>query len=385
MNEFSPGIDVLLSQKQKWLSGKRVGLVSHSAAVDSRGCLSADRLHKEANLTCLMGPEHGFFGKAGAGEFLNDAKHPSWNIPIFSLYGETRKPTRKMLTKVDTIIFDIQDIGARPYTFVSTLRYVLEAAAENDKEVIIADRPIPLPTITDGPVTEAGFSSFVAMVPTPMSYGMTPGETALWLKKNLNLKLNLKIAEMQSYFRSSERGDDWSPFIPPSPAIISWESATCFPVTVFCEGLTAIDCGRKTCLPFQLIGAKWIKGMEVAGFLSQLKLSGVKFIPHRYNSCPCGKKQIIIDGIWISVTDRNIFKPILTAVSIINCLQELYGKNRVWDKKTTRIDWFDKLFGTDTVRIALLDGDNPLAIANRWQTGLGTFNKSRRNCLIYNS
>ena len=383
MNEFLPGIDVLLSQNRKWLSGKRIGLVSHMAAVDSKGCPSAQRLHKESNLKCIMGPEHGFAGTAGAGELCSDAIHPYWNIPIFSLYGKTRKPTPAMLKTIDTIVFDIQDIGARPYTFVSTLRYVLEAAAENDKEVIIADRPVPLPVTTDGPVTDEKFSSFVAMVPTPMSYGMTPGETALWLKKNLGLKLNLKVAQMQGYARQAERGENWPPFIPPSPAIVSWESAACFPATVFCEGLTTIDCGRKTCLPFQLLGAKWTNGQEVAGFLSALKLPGVRFIPHKYSSRPFEKERMILDGIWMTITDNRSFKPILTAVSMIHCLQELYGKDKVWAKKTTRADWFDKLFGTDTVRLALLDGENGKTISTRWNKNLAIFKRSRQKQLLY--
>lgn len=383
MNHFLPGIDVLLQQKTKWLSGRRVGLVSHAAAVDSRGCASAGRLHGEADLTCLMGPEHGFFGKAGAGELCSDAKHPSWNIPIFSLYGKTRKPTTSMLKNVDTIVFDIQDIGARPYTFVSTLRYVLEAASENDKEVIVADRPIPLPNISDGPICEERFSSFVAMIPGPMSYGMTPGETALWLRDQLGLKLDIKVSRMQNYFRQAERQEDWPPYLPPSPAIVSWDSAACFPATVFTEGLPSIDCGRRTCLPFQVIGAKWINGREFAGALSDLKLPGVRFIPHRYNCQPCKSNSLILNGIWMQITDPDRFRPILTAVSMISSLQEMYGRDKVWGNAMTRIDWFDKLFGTDTVRLALLDGKDGRSIASCWNKDLATFNKQRQKHILY--
>lgn len=383
MIDFLAGMDILLSRNKKWLSGKRIGLVSHMAAVDSKGCPSARRFYRETRLTCIMGPEHGFSGLAGAGELCKDAIHPKWNIPVFSLYGETRKPTAAMLKNVDTIVFDVQDIGARPYTFVSTLRYVLEAASEFGKEIIVADRPIPLPRITDGPVMEDKFASFVGMIPAPMSYGMTPGETALWLRDTLGLKLDLKVAKMQGYCRQPERGADWPPFAPPSPAIVSWESATCFPATVFCEGLTSVDCGRRTCLPFQLLGARWMKGAEVSGFLSALKLPGTKFMPRRYNSRRPEMNNAILDGVWMQVTDRNSFQPIVTAVSIIHCLQELYGRNRIWNKKTTRAAWFDKLFGTDTVRLALLDCEDAKTIADRWQPGLTTYNQSRRNYVLY--
>jgi len=381
MKRFLPGIDVLFSQHKNLLTGRRIGLVTHTAATDSMGRLSAARLRREANLTCIMGPEHGFFGQAGAGELCSDTIHPDWKIPVFSLYGSTRKPTPAMLKNVDTIVCDIQDIGARCYTYVSTLRYVLEAAAENGKQVIVADRPVPLPAVIDGPVLDEKFSSFVSMVKTPMSYGMTPGETALWLKNSLGLKLDLNVSKMQGYCRQSERGEDWPAFIPPSPAIVSWESATCFPATVFCEALASINCGRKTCLPFQLIGAEWTKGTEISEFLSELKLPGVKFVPHSYNSRPYEKKPAIIDGICIIVTDRNSFKPVLAAVSVIHCLQELYGRKRVW--KTARPDWFDKLFGTDSVRLALLDGEDGRTIAARWQPALKTFNRSRQGKLLY--
>jgi len=330
-----------------------------------------------------MGPEHGFFGQAKAGELCNNAKHPQWKIPIFSLYGTTRKPTPAMMKNIDTIVFDIQDIGARPYTYVSTLRFVLEAASEQRKEVIVADRPVPLPRVTDGPVLEEKFSSFVAMIPAPMSYGMTPGETAFWLKDALDLKLKLRVAEMRGYGREPDRGKDWPPFIPPSPAILSWESATCFPATVFCEAFPSIDCGRRTARPFQLVGAKWTRGKEIAEFLSCLQLPGVKFRPETYKCRSSGRKPVTLDGIRILVTDRNSFRPILTAVSIIHCLQQLYGKDRIWSRTDARPAWFDKLFGTDKVRLALLDGDDGRTIAAHWTKDLAVFDKSRQGSLLY--
>ena len=385
MSTFLSGIDTLLSRHGSWLSGKRIGLVSHRAATDLRGTLTAQRLHDDPriHLTCLMGPEHGFFGLAGAGELCASTLHPDWHIPVFSLYGATRKPTPAMLKHFDAIVFDIQDLGTRCYTYVSTLRYILEVAAGAGKQVIVTDRPIPLPGITDGPLTERRFSSFVAMIPAPMSYGMTPGETALWLKDTLELDLDLRIARMDGYRRQPERGADWPRFIRPSPAITSWESATCFPATVFCEALPALDCGRKTRRPFQSIGATWLNGRDFAAFMRELKLPGVTFAAHRYNSRPTEKKPVNLEGIRLTVTDRSLFRPILTAVSTIHGLQELYGRKKVWNAKGTRPEWFDKLFGTDTVRLALLDGEDGKTIAARWAKDLTQFNMSRRKCLLY--
>lgn len=385
MKPFQPGIDVLLSRHRDWLSGRRVALVSHTAAVDSRGCLTARRLAeaRDFRLACLMGPEHGFHGTAGAGAACGHARHPHWKVPVFSLYGETRKPTAPMLKGVEVIVFDLQDLGARPYTYVSTLRLVLETAAERDCPVIVADRPVPLPRVTDGPRLDPRFSSFVSLVDTPVSYGMTPGETALWLKEQLRLPLDLRVAPMTGYRRPPARGPDWPPWLPPSPAIVSWESATCFPVTVFFEGLGAVDHGRQTGIPFQIVGAAWMNAPETAECLSSLRLPGVDFHPHRYDSRPRDSTPAILDGVRLVVTDRNRFKPVFTAVSIICALQHLYGKQKVWNRKTTRPDFFDKLFGTDTVRKALLDGESAAAIARAWRPDLARFRQTRRRHLLY--
>jgi len=385
MKHFKPGIDILLSRHADWLHGRRIGLVSHPAAVDSAGCPAADRLHLPGGpgLKCLFAPEHGFFGAAPAGKLLRAIRHPAWSIPVFSLYGQSRKPTKAMLRNIDTIIFDMQDIAARPYTFVSTLRYVLEAACEAGMTVIVADRPVPLPRVTDGPVTEQRFTSFVSLVATPMSYGMTPGETAVWLKKTLGLDLHLKVARMEGYHRQPGRAADWPPWIPPSPGIRSWESAMCYPATVCFEGLGAFDHGRATNMAFQVLGSSWMHGGEVAGYLSSLKLPGVCFYPHWYMPKPLEPETKVLPGIRLVVTEPDRFRPVLTAVSIVHCLQELYGRHRVWAPRTSRPDFFDKLFGTNSVREALLDGEDGKTIAARWKPALSRFREQRQDCLLY--
>jgi len=384
-NTFRPGIDTLLSRHRKWLRGKRVGLVSHVAATDLRGCTSAERLWRceDVALACLFGPEHGFFGLAGAGEECRSKKHPGWGIPVFSLYGRTRKPDSRMFRGIDTLVFDLQDIGARPYTYVSTLKLCLEAASETSKDVIVADRPIPLPCTVDGPVTVQGRESFVSAAGLPISYGMTPGETATWFRESMGLDLDLKVARMRGYARQAGREAGWPPWIPPSPAIRSWESARCYPATVFCEGLPSIDCGRATNLPFQLLGAKWMKGARVAAALSGLNLPGVAFYPHRYDSRPGRNGSATLDGVRLVVTDSHRFKPIFTAVSIISCLQKLYGMKRIWNARGARPRFFDLLFGTSEVREALLDGDDGGMIASRWRRPLSEFGATRKACLLY--
>ena len=382
---FRPGIITLLGAHKRWIKNRRIGLVSHSAAVDSKGKSSADLLMSspETCLVALFAPEHGFFGTAPAGKVMKQQKHPSLHIPLYSLYGRHKSPTTHMLDGLDGIVFDLQDIGARPYTYVTTLRLTLEAAAEHGKTLIVADRPIPLPSVTDGPLLDSRFESFVSAIQAPMCYGMTPGETALWLKHFLNLDIDLRIAEMKNYRRQPAREPDWPPWIPPSPGIRTWESGYCFAATVFTEALPAIDNGRGTGLDFQLFGARWMKSQEVCEMLGDLKLRGVRFHPHHYVTGSGRKKGERLDGIRITVTHPDTFRPVTTAISIIYCIQELYGRERIWQSTDVRPAFFDQLFGTDTVRKALMDRERPEIIAGSWRRDLSAFRKSRRKCLLY--
>lgn len=385
MKQFRTGLDNLLDRQRDWLVGRRVALLSHTAAVDRDGCTAAQRLWdaRGIRLVALMGPEHGFAGSAGAGVSCRSCRHPDWGIPIHSLYGTTRKPTPRMLKDVDVLVVDLQDIATRCYTYVSTLQLALEAAAEQEIPVIVADRPIPLPNAVDGPIADPAFSSFVGLVDTPLSYGMTPGEMARWIARERGMSLNLRVAKIEGYNRQPGRYADWPPWIPPSPAMLSWESARCFPTTVVSEALPAVDCGRATTLPFQLVGAEWTRGEALAEALNDRRLPGVCFFPHRYDAQPRQETPRFLDGVRMVVTIPDAFRPALTAVHLVHILQGMYGKRRVW--KNARHDWFDKLFATDTVRKAVLNNERPERIAAAWNSGLKTFLLSRSRALLYQS
>jgi uncharacterized protein YbbC (DUF1343 family) len=385
---FKPGIDTLLSRHKSWLKGKRVGLVSHLAAVDSKGCSTAQRLweHKDSTVVCLMGPEHGYFGSVAAGKSCKAGRHPDWKIPIHSLYGTQRRPSKRVLKGLDVIVVDLQDMGMRPYTYVSTLRLVLEAAAECGTPVIVADRPIPLPVTVDGPCVDAGFESFVSAIPAPMVYGMTPGETALWLQATAVPTVTLHVANMQGYSREAFRGPDWPPWLCPSPSIVSWETAICYPATVGLEGISSLDHGRATDMPFQLVGAPWINGEELAAALAEQKLQGVLFYAHHHQSNrPDYAPGKTLSGIRMVVTNPKRYRPILTSITLLYCLQSLYGPRRLWAPKQCRTDFFDKLFGTDQVRLQLKAGSTPSQIAQSWKAPLRQFSKARRTHLLYES
>ena len=380
---FLPGVDVLLGKHTDWLKNKQIGLVSHLPAVNIDGITSAERIRNESGgrLAALFGPEHGFLNTGNAGKPIPNRRHPYWRIPVYSLYGKNRKPTAAMFKNLDVIIMDIQDIGARPYTYVSTLRFVLERADELNKPVIIADRPIPLPRVIDGPMLDPAFECFVGCVRTPMSYGMTPGEIALWLKADIGLTLDLRIARMQGYMRQPYREPNWPPWLPPSPGIRSWEAAACYLATVFTEALPSIDNGRSSNLAFQLIGAAWMKSKSVCERLSDMALPGVAFYPHPFQSSTHAHSDLVLDGMRIVMRNPTIFRPVLTSIAIIFCLQTLYGINKVW--KGARKDFFDKLYGTDSVRKALMDGDNPRQVQRRWIFHQRAFRHTRKSFLLY--
>jgi uncharacterized protein YbbC (DUF1343 family) len=380
---FRPGIESLLSGGA--LRGKRVGLVSHTAAMTSQGATSAEALQAAPGVTLvsLFAPEHGFFGSAGAGDPVHTRRHPVWRIPVYSLYGRRLAPSRAQLRKLDVLVVDLQDLGARCYTYISTLRRALEAAAAAGVPVIVADRPVPLPRTPDGPVLEPGFESFVGCIRTPLCYAMTPGETALWLKRDLRLDVDLRVAAMASYRRDPRRGPDWPPWAPPSPGIRSWETAACYLATVFTEGVAGISCGRTTTLPFQVFGAPWMKAEALRDILSADALPGVVFHPHPFIPPHDPYAGRLIPGLRMTVTDPARFRPVLTSVAILAGLQRLHGRRRVWQAAGSRPDFFDKLYGTASVRLALQDGQSAAAVAAGWTPGLRDFTRSRADALLY--
>ena len=378
------GIDTLIRRRLDWIRGRKVGLVAHPASVGADGTSSAELLVREnVQLTALFGPEHGFAGRGGAGEWIGNEIHPEFRIPIHSLYGETRKPTAEMLSAVDVLIFDLQDLGARPYTFVSTLRYVLEAAAELGKAVIVTDRPSPLAATVDGPMLDPAFESFVGCVRTPVVYGMTPGEAAQWLKNDLRLRLDLRTALMENYHREAQRPAGWPAWIPPSPAIRSWECGLCFPITVFFEALPAYDHGRGTATPFQLLGAPELDAGTLIDILAVADLPGIRFTPEPYVAGSGAHQGHALKGIRITVTDPSLFKPVRTGVALVAALQELDGPEKLWGFPGARPDFFDKLMGTDTVRKNLQAGRTVSDIVRTWQEPCCAFCQGRSACLLY--
>jgi uncharacterized protein YbbC (DUF1343 family) len=360
-NNDTFGIDALVDPSCNALNGKRFGLVAHPASVDASGCPSAVRLRERFGdgLAALFSPEHGFFGIAAAGEKVASVQHPSWNIPVYSLYGETRRPNRAMLDGLDVLVFDLQDLSIRCYTYVSTLRYMLEAAAERRITVVVCDRPNPLAGIFDGPMLDPRLESFVGNFPGPLVYGLTSGNAARHLQRTLKLKVDLTVMPAHAAITT---GHTW---ISPSPAIRNPHTAWCYPVTVGFEALPMIDYGRATLMPFELIGSPKLNENELAERLASESLPGIVFHPVVYEN-----KGVIHHGVRIAVVDPSTYRPVASAVAVLQVLQGVIGKNKLWKTKGSRPAFFDRLFGTDSVRKALQSDVPWRNIAQSWQRDL---------------
>lgn len=334
-----PGIEAIPAE---WLAGRRVGLVAHPASLASDGRHSSQFLRESgANLVALFGPEHGFFGRSGAGETIADASHEDWNIPIFSLYGEARSPSPPMLNLVDVFVFDIQTIACRAYTYVSTLRLLMEACAAAGKTLVVADRPDPLMlTPPDGPMLDPACASFVGLVPTPFCYGMTPGETALFLKSALKFDaLDLRVAPCRNLSRTLPLRQIFPTWHATSPAIVRIENALCFPITVFLEALPMLDHARGTPLAFQRVGSAHAD-------LSRLELPplpGLRVAPCEYDD----KTGRTLPGLAFKVVDPAAYRPAAASFDLISALEKRFG-GTLWDYPGARPDFYAQLWGTRT-------------------------------------
>lgn len=357
-------------------------MVGHPASQSITGVHSAELLHAHGfPLASLFGPEHGFWGRGGAGEDLAHSRHREWDIPVYSLYGETRRPTPEMLQGLDVLVFDLQNIAARAYTYVATLKLVLEAAAQSGLAVIVADRPDPLMDVVDGPMLEPPWQSFVSSIATPFCYGMTLGETAQWLRQTLALDLDLRVAPFTGWRRNAERAVWPAPWLAPSPAIQSRDCALCFPITVFFEALPAVDHARKTAQAFQWIGAPELDVQALAEELRGLALPGMAFEAGAY-ACVWQGQATRLPGLQVRVVQAQTFRPALAAYALLACLQRGHPHLLDWSAPA-RPEFFDKLWGTDRIRRGLAEAIAPDCMQRTWERMAGTFKHGRENCLMY--
>lgn len=379
--KVSPGIEVLLKEEKNVLSGKKVGLITNPTGIDSKLTSIVDLLHDDPdiNLTALFGPEHGVRGDAQAGASVEYYIDEKTGLPVYSLYGKTKKPTPEMLKDVEVLVFDIQDVGTRYYTYIYTMAYAMEAAKENDIPFIVLDRPNPQGgESVDGPVLEPEFSSFVGLYPIPLKHGMTVGELATLFNKEFKIGADLKVIKMKGWKRDIDYDDTGLPFVLPSPNMPTVSTTFVYPATGLIEG-TNVSEGRGTTKPFELIGAPYINGDELAGKLNALRLPGVKFRAASFTPTFSKHAGKLSHGVEIYITDREEFKAVPTGLHIIKTIQDLYPG----DFEFLAANNFNLLIGNGWIMSRIKEGSTVNEILKEYQVKQDAFKKVRKNYLLY--
>ena len=382
---FLLGIDVFLKGYTHLVKGQRVGLVTNQTGKNANNEATIDLLfnHPQVNLVALFAPEHGIRGVLTAGEKVPETTDPRTGLPIFSLYGgDNHRPPKVVLDILDTVIYDIQDVGSRAYTYIWSMAEVMAAAGDHNKNFIVLDRPNPLSCKQmDGPVTEERWLSFIGLYPVPRVYGMTVGELARYLNRAHSLNCRLVVIPMAAYTRRTTWNDVSLNWTPPSPNIPSVESAMCFAATGTIGVLGTVHIGIGTRLPFQMFGAPWMDNTHAVNYLNQCGLPGVNFKKFEFRPTTGLFNGEIVRAVNIQVSNSRIFLPAKTELHILNYLLHYYPTHFKWppDKQ----DAFDKAMGTSRVRKDLLIGRDPKEITNTWKKEVAQFRKKIRPYLIY--
>ncbi len=358
-----PGIEVLEDMGFKGLSGKRVGLVTNPSGVDRNLRSTIDILFEapEVNLVALYGPEHGVRGDAYAGDKVTDTSDPKTGLPVYSLYGATREPTQAMLDGIDIMVYDIQDVGSRSYTFISTLGLVMRACAKKGVEVMVLDRPNPLGgNKIEGSYVEPGFFSFVSQFRIPYVYGMTVGELAVMInEEGMNrgqkgnedpLRCKLTVIPMEGWHRDMLYADTGLPWILPSPNIPYPETAVNYPSSGICGELGYLNIGIGYNIPFGAFAAEWIDADMLMRRLEGYALPGVAFRPIHFKPFYGGKAGKLIHGVQFFYTDFEAAHITLTQFYVMQALRELYPSRDPFAGKDS-MPMLDKVCGTDRIRL----------------------------------
>lgn len=379
-NKVVPGIEVFLENHLQWVKDKRVGLITNPTGVDSSLRSDIDLLndHPDVELTALFGPEHGIRGDQPAGKYIESYVDDRTGLPVYSLYGPTWKPTEEMLKDVDVLLFDIQDIGSNVYTYIYTLGFAMEAAAEFDKELIVLDRPNPTGGVrVEGPLRDEETVSFMGRFLLPIRHGMTIGELASMWNHEYSLGVNLKVAKMKGWKRDMTYEQTGLPFVLPSPNIPSRESAFLYAGTELLDD-TSLSMGLGTTKPFELAGAPWINGHELADELNSRLIKGVTFRPSYYTPMFGKYKGELNGGVQVHINDEKEVNLIELGLHLLDAMKDQNPEKFTIDSA------FDSLFGDKRVAPMLLEDATVKEITDMWKKELNKWTKEvRNNYLLY--
>lgn len=378
------GLQVLVENDNR-LSGARIGLVTHPAAVMPDYCHSLDALlGAGVRIGALFGPEHGYLGFEPDAAQVAHTFDLRTGLPVYSLYGERFSPSPVMLKDLDVLLFDMQDAGCRFYTFISTLYHILQTAGKHDKPVIILDRPNPLGGfVSAGPMIDLGYESFVGITSMPVLHGMTVGELGGWMNTRLELQADLMVIPMQGWRREMRFDDTGLPWVPTSPGIPHTSAVYVYPCTCFIEGTNYSE-GRGTALPFEQFGAPWVDGYLLARALNNAGIDGLCFRPAYFQPSDGKHRGKTCQGVQVHITDPQAFQPVTSMLRIIEQLIRIDSQFRFIDTSWEGVfPHFDLLIGNGAVRRQLLAGVPAAGISADWHILQKRFEEDRAPFLFY--
>ncbi len=386
---ISFGIEQLITSPPAWIKGLRLGLLCNQASVNSQFIHSKDLIakHFPRQLRCLFSPQHGYYSEKQDNMIESDHTTDSSGLPIYSLYGDLRKPDNSMFDDIDALLVDIMDVGTRVYTYMSTLAYCMETAIECNKKIIILDRPNPVGgEIVEGNILSKECTSFVGLYPLPMRHGMTFGELALFINDQLPRPVDLHIVKMKGWQRQMLYSDINKSWVYPSPNLPTFLSAQVYPGQVIWEG-TNISEGRGTTLPFEIFGAPFLNHNDFWNLLEEKLPAGCIFRPVCFEPTSNKWQNQICNGFQIHITDANTFKPYLSSLLLLQIFSTLYPDQ--FKLKDTPYEYeFDKvpldlIIGDSTIRENILKGDDLYELESGWHDELNTFNQLRKQYFLY--
>jgi uncharacterized protein YbbC (DUF1343 family) len=391
MITVNTGLDQLDKKWPRLLKNAKVGLVVHPASVNRKIIHAASILSSSSKfrLNAFFGPQHGLRGETQDNMVewngFSDAKT---GLPVYSLYGETRKPYQLMLTDLDALVVDLQDVGARYYTFIWTMELCMQACSELGKSAVILDRPNPITgSAVEGNMLSPSFKSFVGLRPVPVRHGMTIGEIALYLKQEYYPLLDLHVIPMTGWKRNMWFDETSLPWIMPSPNMPTLDTAIVYPGMCLLEG-TLLSEGRGTTRPFEIFGAPFIDPDRLVGRLNEFGLPGVLFRPLYFEPAFQKHAKKLCGGAQIHVRNRNKFRPFKTGVAVLKAVRELYPRENIWKEPPYEYETkkmpIDILAGTDRLRISIDAGEKLDRMEESWREECAAFSKqTRKKYLLY--
>lgn len=388
-SEFLLGCEVLVDSPPPWLGSARLGLLSNQASVSGSLRHIKDMIVEAGGrLSCLFSPQHGFYSEKQANMIESaDGCDEILQIPVVSLYAESREPPAQALEIIDVLIIDLQDVGTRVYTYTTTMGLCMEAAARAGVKVVVLDRPNPINgTEIEGNVPDVEFRSFVGRYKVPMRHGLTPGEFANFIRSEACMECDLEVIGMRGWKRGRFFGDLGLHWVFPSPNMPTWETALLYPGMVLMEG-TNVSEGRGTTIPFQLFGAPWMDQARILDRLKKSEIAGAFFRPVVFEPAFDKYKGVPCFGFQVHVTDRNIFKPYRTGLALIQALLAEHPEEFSWLDPPYEYEWkklpIDILVASGPARRRIEEGEDLDLLESEWGPDLAEYLDKREQCRIY--